>query len=72
MADVKTAIKDMVKQRHIQAVAGFFTLLGIGAWLLGYAPGQYLAAASIILFTVATLRWIDDEERLEKEHEPKN
>ena len=72
MADVKTAVKDMVKQRHVQAATGFLALLGIGTWLLGYAPGQYLAAASIILFTVATLRWIDDEERLEKDREPKN
>lgn len=67
MADVKGAIRDMVRQRRVQAATAVIALAGLIAWLMGYALGQYLAAGAIILFTVASVRWIDDEEYLEKE-----
>jgi hypothetical protein len=67
MADVKNVLRDMVRQRRVQAVTGALAAGGIFIWMLGYAPGQYVAAGAIILFTVATLRWIDDEEVVEKE-----
>jgi dolichol kinase len=66
MVDLRVVLKDMFKQRVVQGVTAFFAIAGLLAWLLGYAMGEYLAAASIILFAVATLRWIDDEEHIEK------
>jgi hypothetical protein len=42
-------------------------IAGIALWLADISLGEYLAAAAIIVFTVATLRWIDDEEIIEEE-----
>jgi hypothetical protein len=67
MTDVRSVIKDMVRQRRVQAVTAFLAVAGIGIWLVGVSLGEYLAAAAIILFTIATLRWIDDEEIIEEE-----
>ena len=68
MAEKNTISRDMLKQRVVQTITGIFALAGLAAWFLGQWWGVYLAAAAIILFTVATLRWIDDEEVIEKEH----
>jgi hypothetical protein len=68
MTDVRSVFKDMMKQRRVQAATAFLALAGIGIWLAGITLGEYLAAAAIILFTVATLRWIDDEEIIEEDH----
>jgi hypothetical protein len=67
MTDVRNVFKDMTRQRRVQATTAFLALAGIGIWLIGYSLGEYLAAAAIILFTVATLRWIDDEEIVEEQ-----
>lgn len=69
MADSGKADKDRAKQRRVQAVTAILALIGVVSWVLGNWFGPYLAAVAIILFTVATLRWIDDKEVIEKEHE---
>jgi hypothetical protein len=66
MTDVRSVIKDMTRQRMVQAVMAILAIAGIALWLVGIPMGEYLAAAAIIGFTVATLRWIDDEEILEE------
>ena len=68
MADMKYVLKDMLKQRVVQAVTAVLAVAGLAAWVLGQWWGEYLAAAAIILFTVATIHWLDDEEGVEKEH----
>ncbi len=68
MAEVKSVIKDMSKQRVIQGVTGLIALISLGVWFMGQWWGVYPAAGAIILFAVATLHWIDDEEVIEKEH----
>ncbi len=65
-------IRDMSKQRKIQAIAGCIALLGLGLWyfkvtVLSYSVGEYIAAIAIIFFAVATIHWFDDEETIEKE-----
>ena len=65
-------IRDMSKQRKIQAFAGCFALLGLGLWyfkvtVLSYSVGEFIAAIAIIFFAVATIHWFDDEETIEKE-----
>lgn len=67
MTDVRGVFKDMIKQRRVQAATAFLAVVGITIWLIGYSVGEYLAAAAVILFTVATIRWIDDEEVIEEE-----
>ena len=67
MTDVRSIFKDMVRQRRVQAATALLAVVGIALWLAGYTLGMYLAAAAIILFAVATLRWIDDEEIIEEE-----
>ena len=67
MADVRSILKDMMKQRRVQVAAGFLAIAGIVAWLLGFTPGEYVAATAIVVFAVATIRWIDDEEVIEEE-----
>jgi hypothetical protein len=67
MTDVRSIFKDMVRQRRVQAATALLAVAGIALWLAGNTLGMYLAAAAIILFTVATLRWIDDEEIIEEE-----
>jgi hypothetical protein len=65
-------IRDMSKQRKIQALAGCIALLGLGLWyfkvtVLSYSVGEYIAAIAIIFFAIATIHWFDDEEVIEKE-----
>lgn len=65
-------IRDMSKQRKIQALAGCIALLGLGLWyfkvtVLSYSVGEFIAAIAIISFAVATIHWFDDEEILEEE-----
>ncbi len=65
-------IRDMSEQRKIQALAGCIALLGIGQWyfkvtILSYSVGEFIAAIAIIIFAVATIRWFDDEEKVEEE-----
>jgi hypothetical protein len=67
MSDGRSVIKDMVRQRRVQAATAVLAVAGIALWLAGVPLGEYLAAAAIILFTVATVRWIDDEEIIEEE-----
>lgn len=68
MGDTKNVAKDMFKQRIVQGFTGSVAVFSLALWYLGQWWGCYLAAAAIILFTVATLHWIDDEEVIEKEH----
>lgn len=65
-------IKDMSRQRKIQAFTGCIALAGIGLWyfdvtVIGYSIGEFIAAAAIILFAVATIHWFDDEEKVEED-----
>ncbi|CAJ37763.1 hypothetical protein [Methanocella arvoryzae] len=68
MADLKNVARDKFKQRVVQTVTGIIAIIGVTLWFLGQWWGPYLAAASIILFTVATLRCMDDEAVLKREH----
>jgi hypothetical protein len=65
MADGRSIFKDMIKQRRVQAVTGVVALAGFSMWLMAIPLGEYIAAGAIILFAVATIHWIDDEEKLE-------
>jgi hypothetical protein len=67
MVDASSVFKDMVRQRIVQAATGLVAIAGITMWLIGLPMGEYIAAGAIVLFTVATLRWIDDEEKIEEE-----
>ncbi len=67
MTDVRSVIKDMVRQRRVQAATAVLAVAGIALWLAGIPLGEYVAAAAIILFTVATVRWINDAEVIEEE-----
>jgi hypothetical protein len=67
MTDVRSVIKDMTRQRVAQAAMAVAAIAGIALWLAGISLGEYLAAAAIIGFAVATLRWIDDEKIIEEE-----
>ena len=65
-------LRDMSRQRKIQALAGCSALLGLGLWyfkvtVLSYSVGEFIAAVAIIFFAVATIHWFDDEEKVEKE-----
>lgn len=68
MADLKNVAKDMFKQRIVQGFTASIAVVSLTFWFLGNWWGSYLAAIAIIMFTVATLHWIDDEEVIEKEH----
>ncbi|HMK45666.1 MAG TPA: hypothetical protein VK436_03475 [Methanocella sp.] len=68
MVDSKNVPRDMFRQRVMQAITGITAVAGLSVWVFGYWWGEYLSAAAIIFFTVATLRWLDDEEVVEKEH----
>jgi hypothetical protein len=67
MTDVRSVFRDMTRQRRVQAAMAVLAIAGIALWLADISLGEYLAAAAIIVFTVATLRWIDDEEIIEEE-----
>jgi uncharacterized membrane protein YidH (DUF202 family) len=65
-------LRDMGRQRMIQALAGCIALLGLGLWyfnvtVFSYSVGEFIAAVAIIFFAVATIHWVDDEEAIEKE-----
>jgi hypothetical protein len=65
-------ISDICRQRKLQYGTGCLALLGIGLWYFGvtvyaFSPGEYIAALAIIIFAVATIHWVDDEEKLEEE-----
>ncbi|MCD1295594.1 hypothetical protein CUJ83_11350 [Methanocella sp. CWC-04] len=66
MKDIKAILKDMVKQRRVQVVTLILSSSGIIGWLMGYQLAAVIAALGIILFAISTIRWIDDEEELEK------
>jgi uncharacterized membrane protein len=66
MTDGRSIIRDMVRQRRVQAATAVLAVTGIALWLVGFPLGEYLAAAAIILFTVATVRWINDKEVIEE------
>ncbi len=71
MVDI-SVIRDMGKQRKIQALTGCVAIIGLGLWyfkvtILGYSIGEFIAAMAIIVFAVATIHWFDDEEKVEEE-----
>jgi hypothetical protein len=66
MVDDRSTFKDMTRQRMVQAATGIIAIVGIGMWLMSVPFGEYIAAAAIIIFAVATLHWIDDEEKIEE------
>jgi|AGTN01.1.fsa_nt_gi hypothetical protein len=67
MTDVRSVLKDMMRQRRVQAVTAVLAFAGFVLWLAGVPFSEYLAAAAIIIFAVATVKWIDDEEAIEEE-----
>lgn len=66
MTDVRNVFNDMVRQRRVQAATALLAVAGMAMWLAGIPLGEYLAAVAIILFTVATVRWINDEEAIKE------
>ncbi len=65
-------ISDIHRQRKVQYGTGCLAFLGIGLWYFGvtvytFSPGEYIAALAIIVFAVATIHWVDDEEKIEEE-----
>jgi hypothetical protein len=67
MVDDRSVFKDMTRQRMVQAATGIVAIAGIAMWLMGLPLGEYIAAGAIILFAVATIRWVDDEEKVVEE-----
>jgi hypothetical protein len=67
MVDDRSVFKDMTRQRMVQAATGIVAIAGIAMWLMGLPLGEYIAAGAIILFAVATIRRVDDEEKVEEE-----
>lgn len=67
MSDLRTVLKDMMRQRTIQAGTALLAVAGMIGWLMGVELGAYIAALAIIICAVATIKWIDDEEKLEVE-----
>jgi uncharacterized membrane protein YidH (DUF202 family) len=71
MVDV-SVVRDMSRQRKLQFVTGLVAILGIVLWffnitVLSVNPGEFIAALAIIIFAVATIHWVDDEEKIEEE-----
>jgi hypothetical protein len=71
MVDI-TVIRDLSHQRKLQCVTGLAAILGLVLWfynvtVLGVSLGEFIAALAIILFAVATIHWVDDEEKIEEE-----
>ena len=71
MSDFSSVIKDMSRQRKVQCVTAVVALAGVVIWLLGFtvfnvSPGALIAALAIILFAVATVKRVNDEETLEE------
>jgi hypothetical protein len=74
MSDLSNIIKDMSKQRKVQCVMAIIAVFGAILWLmditvLNINPGEFIAALAIILFAVATIKRVDDEEVLEEGQE---
>lgn len=67
MIDVQSVFKDRIRQRRIQAATSMLAVVGFAMWMAGLPTGEYLAAAAIIFFAVATVRWINDEAVIERE-----
>jgi hypothetical protein len=71
MSDLSYIVKDMSKQRKVQLAMAAVAIVGALIWLLNITvfninPGEFIAALAIILFAVATIRRVDDEEVLEE------
>lgn len=71
MVDI-TVVRDLSRQRKLQCVTGLVAVLGVALWffnvtVLGVSVGEFIAALAIILFAVATIHWVDDEEKIEEE-----
>ncbi len=74
MSDLSNVIRDMSKQRKVQLVTGLAAIVGAVLWLFNFnvfsiSIGEFIAALSIILFAVATIKRVDDEEELEEGQE---
>lgn len=74
MSDLTSVIKDMSRQRKIQCVTGVTAVIGALLWLFrftvfNFSLGEYIAALAIILFAVATIKRVDDQEQLEQSQE---
>ena len=64
----------MSKQRKVQLLMAAIAIVGALIWLLDITvfninPGEFIAAVAIILFAVATIKRVDDEEVLEEGQE---
>lgn len=71
MSDLGSVLSDMSRQRKLQLVTGFMAVIGLLMWFFNVmvysiSPGEIIAAVAIIIFAVATIHWVDDEESLEK------
>jgi uncharacterized membrane protein YidH (DUF202 family) len=66
MTDVGSVSKDMIRQRIVQVATAVLGVVGIALWLAGTTLGMYLAAVAVILFAVATVRWVNDEAAIEE------
>jgi hypothetical protein len=74
MSDLSYIVKDMSRQRKVQCLMAAIAILGTIIWLLDITvfsinPGEFIAALAIILFAVATIKRVDDEEVLEEGQE---
>jgi hypothetical protein len=74
MSDLSNIVKDMSRQRKVQCAMAVFAVFGATLWLMDITmfninPGEFIAALAIILFAVATIRRVDDEEVLEEGQE---
>jgi hypothetical protein len=74
MSDLSNVIRDMSKQRKVQLVTGMAAVFGAVLWLLrftvfNFSPGEFIAALSVILCAVATIKRVDDKEELEQGQE---
>ena len=71
MSDLSNIIRDMSKQRKVQCVMAVVAVFGATLWMMNLTlfninPGEFIAALAIILFAVATIKRVDDEEVLEE------
>ena len=71
MADFSNILKDMSRQRKVQCMTAVVAIIGVLVWLTGYtvlnvSPGALIAALAIILFAVATVKRVDDEEIIDE------
>lgn len=64
--DLRAILKDKLKQRNVQYGTGTLALGSVLIWLMGIQEAAYIAALFIILCAVATIRWLDDDEKLEE------